>query len=350
MKKYLLFPFISTLIYSLIFALTNPALASPALEDQTLKKQQKKEILNVYTYDSFAADWGPGPDIKKAFEAQCDCTLNFIALEDGVSILNRLRLEGGRSKADIVLGLDNNLMAEAQKTGLLAKHNVDLSALKLPITWNNTRFVPYDYGYFAFVYDKTKLKNPPTSLKELIEKRDDISIIYQDPRTSTPGQGLMLWMKSVYGNEVSSAWQELAKKTVTVTKGWTEAYNMFLKGESQMVLSYTTSPAYHHFADNNPNYKSAIFDEGHYMQVEVAAKVKTSKNQELADTFMQFILSDAFQNAIPTGNWMYPVTDVVQPKSFESLRVPTKLLQFTPEKVAQNRRNWTREWQSALVK
>jgi ABC-type thiamine transport system substrate-binding protein len=31
-------------------------------------------------------------------------------------------------------------------------------------------------------------------------------------------------------------------KTVTVTKGWSEAYGMFLDGEADMVLSYTTSP------------------------------------------------------------------------------------------------------------
>ncbi|MFC1502788.1 thiamine ABC transporter substrate-binding protein, partial [Pseudomonadota bacterium] len=33
--------------------------------------------LTVYTYSSFASDWGPGPAIKKAFEAQCDCNLEF---------------------------------------------------------------------------------------------------------------------------------------------------------------------------------------------------------------------------------------------------------------------------------
>ncbi len=319
------------------------AMAGPVLADPY-------DTLTVYTYDSFAADWGPGPAVKKAFESQCDCTLNLVALDDGVTILNRLRLEGKNSKADVVLGLDTNLMAEAEKTGLLAAHRVDTKAISLPDGWSNGTFVPYDYGYFAFVYDKTKLQNPPKSLKELVESRDDISVIYQDPRTSTPGQGLMLWMKTVYGDDVSDAWQQLASKTVTVTKGWSEAYNMFLKGESDMVLSYTTSPAYHLIAEENPNFTSANFEEGHYMQVEVAAKVKASENQALADKFMQFILSDGFQNTIPTGNWMYPVTDVALPDGFNTLSVPVKSLQFTPENVADNRRTWIREWQSALVK
>ena len=293
---------------------------------------------------SFAADWGPGPKIEQAFEAKCGCDVNFVALDDGVSILNRLRLEGGNSKADIVLGLDNNLMAEAKKTGLLTEHNVDTANTVLPNGWSDTTFVPYDYGYFAFVYNTEKLANPPKSMKELVETRDDLKVIYQDPRTSTPGQGLMLWMKSIYGDDVTQAWQKLASKTVTVTKGWSEAYSMFLNGESDLVLSYTTSPAYHLIAENDSKFATANFAEGHYMQVEVAAKVKGAKNSELADQFMNFILSDEFQSAMPTGNWMYPVTDVELPKGFETLSVPNKSLSFSADEVAKMRKSWIREW------
>ncbi|MDF4639053.1 thiamine ABC transporter substrate binding subunit [Vibrio parahaemolyticus] len=308
-----------------------------------------ENTLTIYTYDSFAADWGPGPKIEQAFEAKCGCDVNFVALDDGVSILNRLRLEGGNSKADIVLGLDNNLMAEAKKTGLLTEHNVDTANTVLPNGWSDTTFVPYDYGYFAFVYNKEKLTNPPKSMKELVETRDDLKVIYQDPRTSTPGQGLMLWIKSIYGDDVTQAWQKLASKTVTVTKGWSEAYSMFLNGESDLVLSYTTSPAYHLIAENDSKFATANFAEGHYMQVEVAAKVKGSKNSELADQFMNFILSDEFQSAMPTGNWMYPVTDVELPKGFETLSVPSKSLSFSADEVAKMRKSWIREWQSALT-
>ncbi|HCE2205833.1 TPA: thiamine ABC transporter substrate binding subunit [Vibrio parahaemolyticus] len=308
-----------------------------------------ENTLTIYTYDSFAADWGPGPKIEQAFEAKCGCDVNFVALDDGVSILNRLRLEGGNSKADIVLGLDNNLMAEAKKTGLLTEHNVDTANTVLPNGWSDTTFVPYDYGYFAFVYNKEKLANPPKSMKELVETRDDLKVIYQDPRTSTLGQGLMLWMKSIYGDDVTQAWQKLASKTVTVTKGWSEAYSMFLNGESDLVLSYTTSPAYHLIAENDSKFATANFAEGHYMQVEVAAKVKGSKNSELADQFMNFILSDEFQSAMPTGNWMYPVTDVELPKGFETLSVPSKSLSFSADEVAKMRKSWIREWQSALT-
>lgn len=309
-----------------------------------------QETLTIYTYDSFASEWGPGPAVEKAFEAQCGCDLNFVALDDGVSILNRLKLEGKNNKADIILGLDDSLIEEAKQTGLLAENSTDMSRVTLPGGWSDSTFVPFDYGYFAFVYNKQRLANPPKSLKELVESRDDLSIIYQDPRTSTPGQGLLFWVKSVYGDKADSAWQALAKKTVTVTKGWSEAYSMFLKGESDLVLSYTTSPAYHLIAEQDDNYAAANFSEGHYIQVEVAAKTKTSQHQQLADQFLSFMLSDEFQNIIPTGNWMYPVTDVALPNGFEILTVPATSLSFSAQDVAKQRKGWIREWQSALTR
>nr|WP_244987282.1 thiamine ABC transporter substrate binding subunit [Winslowiella toletana] len=307
-----------------------------------------KPTLTVYTYDSFSAEWGPGPAIKKAFEADCNCELKFVALEDGVSLLNRLRMEGKNSKADVVLGLDNNLLQAAEKTALFSPSKVDTRALKIPGGWHNSTFVPYDYGYFAFVYDKTKVKNPPKSLKELVDSNQNWKVIYQDPRTSTPGLGLLLWMQKVYGADAPQAWQKLARKTVTVTKGWSEAYGLFLKGESDLVLSYTTSPAYHLIEEKKDQYAAADFAEGHYMQVEVAGQLASSKQPQLAQRFMQFIVSQPFQQAIPTGNWMYPVIDSKLPDGFSTLRVPKTALEFSPQQVADKRSQWISEWQRAV--
>jgi thiamine transport system substrate-binding protein len=307
-----------------------------------------KPVLTVYTYDAFSADWGPGPAVKKAFEAQCGCELKFVALEDGVSLLNRVRMEGKNTKADVVLGLDNNLLQAAQQTGLFAKSDVDTRELQVPGGWKDTTFVPFDYGYFAFVYNKNTLKNPPTSLKELVESPEKWRVIYEDPRTSTPGLGLLLWMQKVYGDNTPEAWQKLAKKTVTVTKGWSEAYGLFLKGESDLVLSYTTSPAYHIIEEKKDNYAAASFAEGNYLQVEVAARLANSKQPKLAEQFMQFMVTPAFQNTIPTGNWMYPVIKTDLPAGFASLSVPKTTLQFSPEEVASHRSQWVSQWQRAV--
>ncbi|MEE9446696.1 MAG: thiamine ABC transporter substrate binding subunit, partial [Arenicellales bacterium] len=270
---------------------------------------EEKPALTVYTYDSFVGEWWPGPKIKAAFEKQCNCTLNFIATDSSTGILNRIRLEGSANKADVVLGLDATLMAEAKSTGLLAKHKVDTGALALPVTWQDDTFIPFDYGYFAFIYNTETLKTPPTSLAELADS--DFKIIIQDPRSSTTGLGLMLWLQAVMGNAESGTaqayWQNLSDNIVTVTKGWSEAYGLFLEGEADMVLSYTTSPAYHMIAEDKHQYQAAAFSDGHGIQVEVAAKLNNAANPELADEFLSFMISQTAQKIIPTGNWMYPV-------------------------------------------
>ena len=241
-------------------------------------------------------------------------------------------------------------MAIAEDSGLLAESGVDTSALSLPVEWTSKTFVPFDYGYFAFVYDTEALPSPPTSFEELINAPDDVKIIIQDPRTSTPGLGLMLWLKSVYGDEAAAKWEALQPRILTVTKGWSEAYfSLFLNGEAPMVLSYSTSPGYHMEIDETEQYQAAAFDEGHYLQVEVAATLKRSPNQELAQEFLTYLVSKDAQSAIPLSNVMYPVVDLGDqlPESFNRLITPASTHLFDPEVVRDNRKQWVDEWLDA---
>lgn len=310
---------------------------------------QQKE-LTVYTYESFTAEWGPGPQVEKAFEAQCGCDLNFVSVADGVALLSRVRLEGKNTKADIVLGLDTNLTAEAGATGLFAPSGVDTSAVSVPGGWTDDTFVPFDYGYFAVVYDAQALPTPPASLADLVDGDPAQKIVVQDPRTSTPGLGLLLWVKSVYGDRAPDAWAKLRKRVLTVTPGWSEAYGLFTKGEAPMVLSYTTSPAYHLIAEKTDRYKAAAFAEGHYLQVEVAAMTTKGAANPLAKDFLAFMTGPGFQDVIPETNWMLPAgrTDRPLDPAFETLVKPAKTLAIPPQDVAANRKAWIDEWLAAM--
>ncbi len=327
---------------ALLAAVIATSITAPAFAD--------KPKLTIYTYNSFIAEWGPGPALQPLFEAECGCTINWVALEDGAALLSRLKLEGEQTEADVVLGLDTNLTAETAATGLIAPHDLDLSALKLPLAWDDKDFVPYDYGYFAVVYDSQALPNPPQSLADLTAPREGTGeapkIILMDPRTSTPGLGFMLWVKQVMGEGAADAWKNLAKRTLTVTKGWSEAYGLFLKGEAPMVLSYTTSPAYHVMMENTDRYKAVNFAEGNYMQIEVAARLRTSHQPDLAKQFLAFLTSHAAQEKIPTTNWMYPVVDLgdALPQAFRDLKLPEKSLLMPSEEVAAQRSGWIEEW------
>ncbi len=306
--------------------------------------------LTVYTYESFTADWGSGPQVEKAFEAECGCDLEFVSVADGVALLNRLKLEGNSTKADIVLGLDTNLTTEAKATGLFAPHGIDLDNVNVPGGWSDDVFVPFDYGYFAVIYNSEKIANPPKSLAELVALPGETKLAIQDPRTSTPGLGLVLWLRSVYGDEATKAWSDLKDTILTVTPGWSEAYGLFTNGEAEMVLSYTTSPAYHMIAEGSDKYRAASFAEGHYMQIEVTGTTVKGAGNDLSSKFLSFMTGPGFQDVIPETNWMFPAGKTSKPLNpdFDKLVKPAKTLLFSADEVAANRKAWVDEWLNVM--
>ncbi len=343
----LLIPHTKLLIHGIItvtaaLGISTLAAITPALAND------KPEVI-VYTYDSFATEWGPGPQIKTAFEAECDCTLTFVGLDTSLAVLTRIRLEGESTPADIILGLDTSQIAVAKDHLNLAPHKMDQinPMLDLPDSigpWQDDVFIPFDWGYFAFVYDASKHDQVPASMTELIQSDHPWRIAIQDPRSSTPGFGLMLWMKAIYGDAAGQKWQQFMPKITTITKGWSEAYGLFLDDEVDMVLSYTTSPSYHRVAEQQPQYDYLVFAEGHYTQIEVAAMLASTDEPELSEQFLAFLLTTEAQSLIPTTNWMYPaVKDISLPEGFELTDKPAGLL-LDDAMVASQQKRWLEEW------
>ncbi len=320
------------------------ALAGPAAA-------QDRQVLTIYTYDAFAADYGPAPLLKQGFEPRCGCTVDFVAAESSIGALRRVQLEGAGTEADIVLGLDSSNVAEARATGLFAPHGITLPPLGLPVTWADADFVPFDFGWFAFVYNRETLPDPPTSFAALAAADPSLKIVIEDPRASTPGLGLVLWVKAAYGDAAGDLWRALRPHIVTVTRSWSEAYySLFLAGEADMVLSYTTSPSYHRIAEADERFAAARFSDGHYLQIELAGILRSSPHPELARRFLRWLVSTQAQATIPTTNWMFPVNlpAGALPEGFAEPLPPAETLLLDPEEVAANAPAWIDEFLDAL--
>ncbi|WP_238365638.1 thiamine ABC transporter substrate binding subunit [Mesobacterium pallidum] len=323
-----------------------PSLAAGILMTTASLAAAETPVLTVYAPDYFTSEWGPGPVIEAKFEETCACDLQFLPGD----LMPRLLLEGARTRADVVIGLETDVTKKARETGLFAPHGQDLSSLTLPLDWTDDTFLPFDWSYVAFVYDTTKIDTPPTSFDDLIAMPEDVKIVIQDPRSSISGLALLLWVKQVYGDEAEAKWAALAPRILTVTKGWSEAYGLFTDGEVPMVLSFNTSPAYHIAAEGDETKAAAIFDEGHYAYVELAAKVASTSQPELADAFMSFILSPAFQQAIPETNWSYPSALPREdwPQVFRDLPAPDTAILLDEDAAAAIRDEALDEWRRAL--
>ncbi|MBU3028815.1 thiamine ABC transporter substrate-binding protein [Paracoccus marinaquae] len=317
-----------------------------ALLAATPAAAQDKPVLTVYAGDYVASEWGPGPKIEAGFEAFCDCDLKFVTGE----ILPRILMEGEGTQADIVFGLNTDVTARARASGLFAPHGQQTGDLSLPVAWNDDIFLPYNWAETAFIYDETRLENPPSSFDALLAAPEDLKIVIQDPRSSISGLALLLWVKSVYGDGAAEAWAKLAPKVLTVTKGWSEAYGMFTDGEADMVLSFTTSPAYHIEAEEDLTKRAAIFPEGHYLLAELAAQLKGTDQPELAQQFMDWILTPDFQSAIPHANWSLPsrLDQADWPEVMRDLPRPETTLFYSEDEAESLRQPALDEWLRAF--
>ncbi len=304
--------------------------------------------LTIYTYDSFNSEWGPGPIVFKRFEDQCSCRLKVVSAGDSGTLLNRAILEKENPKADILLGLNNSELEksfsydlwEPYRSKLFEKIPQDLRVDK------KYRVTPFDYGFIAFVYDSKKINNPPKSLQDLIDPKYRRKIVIENPKTSSPGLSMLHWTIAVYGEEdYLDYWKMLQPNLLSVTDGWSAAYGMFTKGEAPIVLSYITSPAYHLEYEKTERFRAAIFQDGHFRQIEFAGIIKGTKHIKMAKKFIDFMLSDKFQNEIPLTNWMFPIIQYESlPDSFRIAPIPKKVLALRPVRVNHQNSKWLKAW------
>ena len=261
-----------------------------------------KETIIVGTYDSFAAEWGPGPEIEKLFEESCGCDLKYITTSQAGTLLGSIFLKN----KDIILG---------------ATYDADKFS-------SFYKFQAYDYGYYAFIYNENLLTNPPQTFDELIN-RNDLKIVVQDPRTSPVGMGLLKWMSAVFDQNKMEAINKLDKQIITYTPGWSEAYGMFLEEKADLVLSYSTSPFYHQEYENIYHYKALIFPEGHIKENEYVIIPKNSKQKVTGEKFLSFLNTEKIQKIIAKNNIMYPILDSATPSKMKDLQKPNAVMNMS---------------------
>lgn len=303
-----------------------------------ISEERAKEVV-VYTYDSFCGEWGPGAAIAKKFTEKTGINVTYVDCGDGVQILSRAVLEKNNVQADVILGLDNNLSAKAKSAGILEAYKPagieSVPAELCSALGNDNLLTPFDYAPFAFVYDTKSNVPAPKCLDDLTKPEYAKKIILMNPRTSTPGLGFAAWTVAVKGDNAAEYWKSLKNNILTMSPGWSAGYGLFTKGEAPLVISYTTSAAYHFEYDNTDRYQALIFDDGHVMQVEGAGVAKNAPNKAAAQAFIDFLVSEDAQNELPLTQWMLPANkNVTLPASYiNGVPAASKILSYDADKV-----------------
>lgn len=317
------------------------------------------EELVVYTYDSFVS-WGPAQAIKEKFEAMFPgVTLVWVAVGDSSEMLSRLiaELRLGTTPADVFLGLADVELPRALAHGVFQPYDPEkipnLADVPQDLIFDKTGHVlPYDHGYVTFVYDSQLLPEElvPKTLDDLLRPELRGKIIVTDPRTSSPGLSFLLWTIAHYGEEWSNYWRKLLPNLLTITKGWSEAYDMFLAGEAPIVLSYSTDTAYSYIEHGSLRYQVITLDGEAYRQVEGMGIVRGTPKVELAHAFLNLVLSVEIQELMPTTQWMFPVNSRAKlPAGYEYAVIPEKPVSLDPQLVGEKLEEWLTQWQGLLI-
>lgn len=310
-------------------------------------RQEETDKLVVYSYDSFASEWGAGPSIIAGFEEKYGVKVELYAPGDGVTVLSQLILEKNNPRADVVVGLDNNLLERALREKILEPYNSPLLVkVGKDLVFDNTNhLIPYDYGYFAICYDSEKIADLPRSLEDLTKPEYRDSLVLMDPRTSTPGLGFLLWTRKVYGDNYLSYWERLKPSILTISDSWSTGYGLFVNGEAPLVLSYSTSPAYHVEYEDTTRYGALQFAEGNYEHIEGMGIVNGTDKRDLAEKFIDVMLADTSQKTLALANIMFPaVTSTELPASFDYAFRADKALLIDSKDVESTSEIWVQKW------
>ena len=314
----------------------------------------ENKVLTVYSYDSFAS-WGPAKFIEEEFEKMTGTEVRFVAPHDSRKMINRLKreMEKGGTTADIFLGIESNDIPLVKDQGLFTNLNLsDLPNLeKVPQRIRmdlKDKLIPYEYGYITLVYNKDKISEEdlPTTFQDLTKEKYRNSLIVEDPRVSSPGYSFLLWTIDRFGEEWGEYWKDLQSSILTIPGGWSEAYDLFTKGEAPMVVSFSTDTAYSKIAGGEFNQGVLLLENEGYLNIYGMGIVKSSDQPDIAHKFLNFVLSDKVQEKIPTSEWMFPANEEARlPVKFYQYAVrPPKEASLSLKEIEKNGNRWLKEW------
>lgn len=304
-------------------------------KNQSFLIREQKPTVKIFTYSSFSSKWGPGPVLQEMFEKACDCKIEFLDGSDSGILLQRLKIEGEKLGADLVIGLDQY---DLQKAVVESNwRSLDFSSLdidpQVKSALKNEYFVPYDWGVLTFVGKETAT----LSLDQLLQPEFAQKIAMQDPRTSSVGLQFVMWVLKTKGEEEGFKYlARMMKQAHSFSPSWSTSYGLFKSNQANLVFSYTTSPLYNLIEEKNPNFKAIEMVEPNPVQVEFVGIPTSCRNCDLAEKFLNLMLSVEGQRAIMQKNYMLPVfKKAAEGTPFEKVPVPFRLMDIQFPSVAE---------------
>jgi thiamine transport system substrate-binding protein len=365
--------FVSVILLFVLLSLVACAPAATPTEEPTTVPTEEptaarsERTVRIMTHDSFDIS----EEVLDAFESEHNATVEILQAGDAGVVLNQAILSKDNPLADVLYGVDNTLLSRALEADIFEPYQSPmLEAIPDRLALDDEyRALPVDYGDVCLNYDKAWFESeglePPSSLDDLTEPDYEGLTVVENPATSSPGLAFMLATIGHFGESGDTTWldywTDLRENDVLVTQGWSEAYyEQFTyasggSGNRPIVVSYASSPPVEVQFSDEPFEEAptgvVVGDESCFRQIEFAGVLSGAENPDLAREWIDFMLSETFQEDIPLHMFVFPANENAElPEVFvEFAIVPEDPVTVDYTAIEANREAWIEAWTETVL-
>ena len=313
--------------------------------------------VTLLTHDFFAVP----DDLLAQFEADTGISVEIVRGGDAAPVVNQAILAAGNPVADVLFGVDTTLLSRALNADLFEPYTPDVAFIDEYGTGDGL-VTPIDFGDVCLNYDIDLAPRVPTSLEDLTDPDFEGQLVVPDPRVSSPGLAFMLSTIEHFGEDSDYTWldywADLRANDVEIAADWGAAYYGSFSatgaGSRSVVVSYASSPPAEVLFADPPieEATTAVVEDGCFRQVEYAGILRGADNPVAARVFIDFMLSEDFQESVPTSMFVFPVhPDADLPEVFvENTDVPDDPATLDPAFIEENRERWLNEWSDTMLR
>jgi thiamine transport system substrate-binding protein len=327
-------------------------------------EQEERRTLRVMTYSSFDMD----EEVIAAFSEAYNADVQFLDAGDTGQMLNQAILSKSNPQGDVMYGLDNTFLSRALEAEIFIPYKAKglesvPEAYQLAADYAVT---PVDFGDVCLNYDRAYFEENnlalPQNLMDLTQPEYKSLLVVENPASSSPGLAFLITTIGAFGDDAFiDYWEALVANDVLVVEDWDSAYwgefsgSTSSEGQHPLVVSYATSPAAEVFFSEEALTESptgAVVAPGTcFRQVEFAGILKNNQNQDLAEAFIDFVLDESFQSAIPLHMWVFPSSTKAElPQVFKDFAIEAQEPVSIPaEQIEKYREDWIEAWTEVIM-
>lgn len=338
------------------------AIGAPFSEG-TLPRFPDGTTLRVVTHDSFAVS----DAVLQQFTDQTGVKVELLPSGDAVTEVNKAILTKSSPEGDLLFGIDESQLTAAFDADLFQPYEADgLRTVPAGLQVDDQhRVTPIDHGDVCINYDREWFTSQglplPTSFDDLAQPALKDKLVVEDPTSSSPGLAFLLATVVAKGgaDDTSASapwmqyWQQLKANGVKVVDGWETAYYSTFSGGSgtgdrPLVVSYASSPPAEVTDPSIPpdQAPTGVMADTCYRQIEFAGVLSGAANPQAAEAFIEFMLSQPFQEDVPGEMYVYPVnSQAALPDAWVKYTTPVpNPLSIPYEQVGADRDGWVQQW------